>query len=330
MAAAEKPLLIVDDLHVDFVTHEGVVRAVRGVDFTIGVGEKLGVVGESGCGKSVTSLAIMRLVPRPKGRISKGHIWLYRDGLKTDMVPLGYDSSAMRSIRGKELTMIFQEPMTSLNPCFTVGAQIVEAIQQHERLSSKQAREGAISALHSVGMPDPKETVDRYPHQLSGGMRQRVMIAMAIALAPRLLIADEPTTALDVTVQAQILDLVNECQAKYGMSLMWITHNLGVVGELCDNVIVMYLGEIVEYATVAEIFKQPLHPYTQGLLSCAPQLGADVKRELVPIGGVVPGPFDIPSGCSFAPRCAHRFAKCDQAPPLFSKGGRQVRCWLYE
>jgi oligopeptide/dipeptide ABC transporter ATP-binding protein len=324
------PLLQVENLHVDFTTHEGVVQAVRGVDFEIGPGESVGVVGESGCGKSVTALSVMRLVPRPNGQISQGHIWLWRDGEKTDIVPLDFDSPAMRDIRGKEIAMIFQDPMTSLNPSFTIGFQIMEAIELHQEVSKSEARARAIDALRSVSIPDADEAVDRYPHELSGGMRQRVMIAMAIACKPRLLIADEPTTALDVTVQAQIMDLVSKYREQSEMAIMWITHNLGVVGELCEKVLVMYLGQIVEYAPVSSLFEDPKHPYTQGLLSCFPQLGVDSKQELVPIPGGVPDPLEVVAGCAFASRCPHVSEQCQNPPPLVSAGESQVRCWLYQ
>ncbi len=330
MSEEPKPLLQVENLHVDFITHEGVVQAVRGVDFEIAMGERVGVVGESGCGKSVTALSIMRLVPRPNGRISQGHIWLWRDGEKTDIVQLDFDSPAMRDIRGKEMAMIFQEPMSSLNPSFSIGYQIMEAIELHQEVSKSEARARAIDALRSISIPDADEAVDRYPHELSGGMRQRVMIAMAMACNPRLLIADEPTTALDVTVQAQILDLVGQYREQSEMAIMWITHNLGVVGELCEKVLVMYRGEIVEYAPVASIFEDPKHPYTQGLLSCFPQLNLDSGQELAPIPGGVPDPFEVVAGCAFAPRCPHASEQCQNPPPLVSAGESQVRCWLYQ
>ena len=330
MSAAQNPLLEIEDLHVDFSTHEGVVRAVRGVDFEIGMGESVGVVGESGCGKSVTALSVMRLVQRPHGRIRQGHVWLWRDGEKTDVVPLDFDGADMRSIRGGDMAMVFQEPMTSLNPSFTVGYQIMEAIELHQEATREEARGLAIEALASVSIPEPQDAIERYPHELSGGMRQRVMIAMAITCNPRLLIADEPTTALDVTVQAQILDLVEQYREQTGMAIMWITHNLGVVGELCEKVVVMYLGQVVEQAPVATIFENPKHPYTQGLLSCFPQLDATSREELVPIPGTVPGPFEIVEGCAFAPRCPHAWEQCREAPPLFREGESQVRCWLHE
>ena len=329
---SEEPnlLLQVENLHVGFTTHEGVVQAVRGVDFEINLGESVGIVGESGCGKSVTALSVMRLVPRPSGQINQGHIWLWRDGEKTDIVQLDFDSPAMRDIRGKEIAMIFQDSMTSLNPSFTIGYQIMEAIELHQDVSRDEARMRAIDALRSVSIPDAGEAVDRYPHELSGGMRQRVMIAMAMACKPRLLIADEPTTALDVTVQAQILDLVSKYREQSEMAIIWITHNLGVVGELCEKVLVMYLGQIVEYAPVSSLFEDPKHPYTQGLLSCLPQLGVDSKQELVPIPGGVPDPLEVVAGCAFAARCPHVSEQCQNPPPLIRTGESQVRCWLYQ
>ena len=321
MSAAQNPLLEIEDLHVEFSTHEGVVRAVRGVDFEIGMGESVGVVGESGCGKSVTALSVMRLVPRPHGRIRQGHVWLWRDGVKTDVVPLDFDGADLRSIRGGDMAMVFQEPMTSLNPSFTVGYQIMEAIELHQEASKEEARALAIEALASVSIPEPQDAIERYPHELSGGMRQRVMIAMAITCNPRLLIADEPTTALDVTVQAQILDLVEQYREQTGMAIMWITHNLGVVGELCEKVVVMYLGQVVEQAPVTTIFENPKHPYTQGLLSCFPQLDATSREELVPIPGTVPGPFEVVEGCAFAPRCPHAWEQCREAPSAVQRRG---------
>jgi len=326
--SSDNCLLRVEDLHVEFRTHVGIVKAVRGVDLALSPGEKVGLVGESGCGKSVTALAIMRLVPRPRGRISQGHIWIYRDQTGTDVTGLGFDSPEMRSIRGQDMAMVFQEPMTSLNPSFTVGFQIMEAVRLHQNASAEQARQVAVASLRDVNMPDPEEVVDRYPHQLSGGMRQRAMLAMALACNPRLLIADEPTTALDVTVQAQILDLVKASCSRRGMAMLWITHNLGVVGELCDRVIVMYLGQIVESAPVAEIFEHPRHPYTQALLHCS-LLETEVKKELEPIAGMVPGPFEIPTGCAFAPRCAYAWPQCQQPPQMITTGQSQVRCWRY-
>ena len=324
------PLLRVENLHVEFSTHLGVVRAVRGVDFTVARGETVGVVGESGCGKSVTALSIMRLVARPNGRISEGHIWLHDEqGTATDVTTLGFDSRRMRSIRGGDVTMVFQEPMTSLNPSYSVGFQIMETVLHHQPVSKLRARELAVAALRGVNMPDPDEMIDRYPHQLSGGMRQRVMLAMAMVCNPRLLIADEPTTALDVTVQAQILDLVEQGRDKLGMAILWITHDLGVVGELCERVLVMYLGQVVEDAPVAAIFEEPKHPYTQGLLACSFIIGEGAGQDVDPIAGSVPGPFEQVAGCPYAARCPRAWDQCRETPPEVTHGRSKVRCWLY-
>ena len=324
------PLLKVENLHVEFSTHLGVVRAVRGVDFTVARGETVGVVGESGCGKSVTALSIMRLVARPNGRISAGHIWLHDEhGTATDVTTLGFDSREMRSIRGGDVTMVFQEPMTSLNPSYSVGFQIMETVLHHQPVSKLRARELAVAALRGVNMPDPDDMIDRYPHQLSGGMRQRVMLAMAMVCSPRLLIADEPTTALDVTVQAQILDLVEQGRDKLGMAILWITHDLGVVGELCERVLVMYLGQVVEDAPVAAIFEEPKHPYTQGLLACSFIIGEGAGQDVDPIAGSVPGPFEQVAGCPYAARCPQAWDQCREAPPEVTHGRSKVRCWLY-
>ena len=324
------PLLKVENLHVEFSTHLGVVRAVRGVDFTVARGETVGVVGESGCGKSVTALSIMRLVARPNGRISAGHIWLHDEhGKATDVTTLGFDSRQMRSIRGGDVTMVFQEPMTSLNPSYSVGFQIMETVLHHQPVSKLRARELAVAALRGVNMPDPDDMIDRYPHQLSGGMRQRVMLAMAMVCNPRLLIADEPTTALDVTVQAQILDLVEQGRDKLGMAILWITHDLGVVGELCERVLVMYLGQVVEDAPVAAIFEEPKHPYTQGLLACSFIIGEGAGQDVDPIAGSVPGPFEQVAGCPYAARCPRAWDQCRETPPEVTHGRSKVRCWLY-
>ena len=331
MTTEAAPLLEVRNLHVEFSTHLGAVRAVRGVDFTVARGETVGVVGESGCGKSVTALAIMRLVSRPAGRISAGHIWLHDErGKATDVTTLGFDSREMRSIRGGDVTMVFQEPMTSLNPSYSVGFQIMETVLHHQAISKPRARELAVEALRGVNMPDPGDVVDRYPHQLSGGMRQRVMLAMAMVCNPRLLIADEPTTALDVTVQAQILNLVEQGRDKLGMAILWITHDLGVVGELCDRVLVMYLGQVVEDAPVAAIFEEPKHPYTQGLLACSFIIGEGAGQDVDPIAGSVPGPFEPVTGCPYAARCPQAWERCrEEEPPLVTDGRSAVRCWLY-
>ncbi len=326
----ERTLLEVKDLKVHFFTDEGVVKAVDGVSFSIRKGETLAVVGESGSGKSVTSLAIMRLIPTPPGRIVAGEI-LFRgkDGEVRDLARASEEE--MRRIRGNDIAMIFQEPMTSLNPVYTVGDQIAEAIMLHQGKSRKEALELAAEMLELVGIPEPKKRLANYPHQMSGGMRQRVMIAMALSCRPSLLIADEPTTALDVTIQAQILDLMRKLQEEFGMSILFITHNLGVVAEMADRVVVMYAGRVVEEAEAVPLFKDPLHPYTQGLLHSVPRLdlAAEKKERLEAIPGNVPNPLYLPSGCAFHPRCKHyREGLCDrEVPPLEATGdGRQVRC----
>lgn len=325
-------LLHIEDLHTYFTTEEGVVRAVDGVTLGIQRQKVLGVVGESGCGKSITALSAMQLIPRPKGKIHSGHIFYNRDDKGVlDLAaqdPLG---PVMRSIRGNEIAMIFQEPMTSLNPVFTVGDQIVEAVQLHRNIPKNEAWDVAVDMISKVGIPNPAERAKEYPHCLSGGMRQRAMIAMALSCNPRLLIADEPTTALDVTIQAQILDLMQRLQDEYQMAIMIITHNLGVVTRICDEVAVMYMGKVVEQGTVRQIIKETLHPYTTGLINSIPDIGVRTQRRLNPIKGTVPDPFKLPKGCSFQPRCDRCFDKCVTDPPLFEKAGsHKVRCWLYE
>jgi peptide/nickel transport system ATP-binding protein len=321
-------LLDVKGLKTYFFTDEGVIRAVDGVDLYINKGETLGVVGESGCGKSVTALSVMRLIPQPPGRIIEGEI--HYDG--RDLLRL--TPSAMRKIRGKEIAMIFQEPMTSLNPVFTIGEQIAEAIRLHERLGRRDAMDKTVEMLRVVHIPNPERRVKEYPHQLSGGMRQRVMIAMALSCNPKLLIADEPTTALDVTIQAQILELLNELKATFNMAVMLITHDMGVIAETAQRVVVMYAAQVVEEAPVGELFKEPLHPYTQGLLRSIPRidLAATQKRKLETISGTVPVlRGDIKPGCRFAPRCT--LAKpmhFDNTPPLKEvRPGHKVACFLY-
>ena len=321
------PLLEIKGLKTYFSTEEGLVRAVDGVDLRIERGETLGVVGESGCGKTVTALSIMRLISEPPGKIVEGHI-LWEGKNLLDLPP-----GEMRKIRGKEIAMIFQEPMTSLNPVFTVGEQIAEAIRLHEGANRRQALEKTVEMLRLVKMPNPEQRVKEYPHQLSGGMRQRVMIAMALSCHPKLLIADEPTTALDVTIQAQILDLLNELKARLGMAVMLITHDMGVIAETAQRVVVMYAAKVVEEAPVVELFKEPLHPYTQGLLASVPRidLAATERRPLQAIPGVVPSPADFPRGCRFHPRCPHVMAMCREKEPMLKdmKPGHKVACWLY-
>ena len=321
-------LLDVRNLKTYFFTDEGTVRAVDGVDLHIDKGETLGVVGESGCGKTVTALSVMRLVPQPPGRIVAGEIrYNGRDLLKLP-------PAQMRKVRGKEIAMIFQEPMTSLNPVFTCGEQIAEALRLHEGLGRREALNRTVELLRLVHMSNPERRVKEYPHQLSGGMRQRVMIAMALSCNPKLLIADEPTTALDVTIQAQILDLLNELKAKLRMAVMLITHDMGVIAEIAQRVMVMYAAKVAEEAPALDLFKEPLHPYTQGLLRSIPRidLAATEKRRLETIQGVVPTlKGEIPPGCRFAPRCPHVKAVCTERDPALReiKPGHRVACWLY-
>ena len=295
------PLLDIRDLKTYFYTDDGIVRAVDGVSLSIAPQKTLGLVGESGCGKSITAFSTMRLIPSPPGKIEHGQILFHKDPESDpiDLTQLNPKGTQMRDIRGNDIAMIFQEPMTSLSPVHTVGNQIAEAIRLHQNTDKKEARERAIDALNKVRLPRPDRQVDAYPHELSGGMRQRAMIAMALSCNPSLLIADEPTTALDVTVQAQILDLMRHLQSDIGMAIMLITHDLGVVASMADYVAVMYLGKIVEYADTRTVFKNPRHPYTRGLLNSIPQVGQ--KRRLVPIEGTIPDPFEIPQGCAFAP-----------------------------
>ena len=329
-SAEDPPLLQVEDLKVYFDTDEGVVRAVDGVAISISRGETLGVVGESGCGKSVMALSTMRLVPIPPGRMVGGRILFRRNGKDAiNIMDLDPKGSGIRSIRGKDIAMIFQEPMTSLSPVHTVGKQIMEAIRLHQNVSKKEARERTVEMLEKVRLPRPDRQVDAYPHELSGGMRQRAMIAMALSCNPGLLIADEPTTALDVTVQAQILDLMKELQEESDMAILLITHDLGVVARMVDRIAVMYLGKVVEQADVRAVLKKPRHPYTIGLLNSIPRIGHNAR--LVPIIGSVPGPFEVPVGCPFAPRCPHAMDQCRQEPILKEIApGHEVSCWLEE
>jgi peptide/nickel transport system ATP-binding protein len=321
-------LLDVKNLKTYFFTDEGVVRAVDGVDLYIEKGETLGVVGESGCGKSVTALSIMKLIPQPPGRIVEGEI-IYNG---TNLVTLA--PNRMRKIRGKEISMIFQEPMTSLNPVFTCGEQIAEAIRLHEGLGRREAMAKTVDMLKLVHIPNAERRVKEYPHQLSGGMRQRIMIAMALSCNPNLLIADEPTTALDVTIQAQILELLNELKSKLHMAVMLITHDMGVIAETAQRVVVMYAAKVAEEAPVADLFKEPLHPYTQGLLRSIPRidLAATARRRLETIAGTVPTlRGDIAPGCRFAPRCPFVKSVCTEKDPVLKevKPGHKVSCWLY-
>jgi len=300
-----------------------IARAVDTVSVRVRQGETLAVVGESGCGKTVLALSVLGLIPDPPGRVIEGEA-LYRG---RDL--LAMSEAELQSVRGNHIAMIFQEPMTSLNPVFRVGEQIAEGYRLHKKASRAEAAERAVEMLDLVGIPNPEARAQSYPHELSGGMRQRVMIAMALACDPDILFADEPTTALDVTIQAQILDLMRTLQAEKGSGVLLITHDLGVVAETAKRVAVMYAGQVVEEAPVDELYKHPAHPYTQGLLASVPRLG--VKRVLAPIPGMVPGIFDLPQGCRFRPRCAHAFARCAEAPPLFEAApGRTARCWLCE
>ncbi len=339
----ERDLLIeVKDIKTYFFLDEGTVRAVDGCSFDILRGQTLGVVGESGCGKSVTAQSILRIVP-PPGRIVSGEIIFHRkekgnkgssvvEQIRLDQLdPRGPE---IREIRGNEIALIFQEPMTSLSPVHTIGNQIMEAIILHQKVDKEEARKRAIEVLTRVGLPKPEERVDAYPHQLSGGMRQRAMIAMALSCTPSLLIADEPTTALDVTTEAQILDLMRNLQRDIGMAIMFITHNLGVIAEMCDEVVVMYLGKQVERASVDSIFYNPKHPYTQALLRSIPRIGQKSRERLESIKGMVPDPYSIPPGCPFHPRCAHYMPGIcdrDQEIPFYEVADHQwARCYLYD
>jgi oligopeptide/dipeptide ABC transporter ATP-binding protein len=318
------PILRVTDLKTYFYTDDSVVRAVDGVSFHLDEGETLAIVGESGSGKSVTALSILRLISQPPGRIVSGQV-LFRE---RDLLALS--PTEMRSIRGKHISMIFQEPMTSLNPVYSCGEQIAETLVLHERLSRRAARTRAIDMLAVVGIPAPETRIDEYPHQLSGGMRQRVMIAMALACRPEILIADEPTTALDVTIQAQILELLKQLQRDFGMAMILITHDLGVVAETAQRVVVMYAGQVVEQGDVRSIFSQPLHPYTAGLQASLPKLGVRSETLRV-IRGSVPNPAYFPAGCRFHPRCPIAQERCLSEPTLRSFGdGRLSRCWRTE
>ena len=320
-----EPLLEVRGLKTYFFTDRGKAKAVDDVSFTLFPGRTLAVVGESGCGKSVTSLSVMRLIPDPPGRIVAGEIRF--NG--TDLLTLS--ERQMRRIRGNQISMIFQEPMTSLNPVFRVKEQITEVLKLHQGLSKTAALERAVDLLQQVGIPSPENRVNDYPHQMSGGMRQRVMIAMALACSPRLIIADEPTTALDVTIQAQILELMDTLRRKTGTAILLITHDLAVVAETAEHVVVMYAGRIVEEADVKTLFNHPLHPYTQGLMRSIPGVVKSDRTRLEAIPGVVPNLLSLPQGCKFNDRCARAFDRCFEAEPgLIQIDGHSVRCWLYE
>jgi peptide/nickel transport system ATP-binding protein len=332
-------LLEIKDLRVSFPLDEGTVRAVEGVDLTMRRGEVLGVVGESGCGKSITAHSILRIIPQP-GRIDGGQILFHPTSQSgsngngvVDLARLNPTGPEIRNIRGKDIAMIFQEPMSSFSPVHTIGDQVSEAILLHQMVTKEQAREMTIELLRLVGIPSAAERVDNFPHQFSGGMRQRAMIAMALSCNPALLIADEPTTALDVTIQAQILDLMRGLQKRLGMAIMFITHNLGVIAQIADTVAIMYLGQVVEYGPVREILRNPKHPYTVDLLRAVPRLGKTAGQRLVAIEGSIPSPFQRPSGCPFHPRCSRAMAgRCEVHMPAVTQLDAQhtVRCLLYE
>ncbi len=332
MSRTKHHILDVRGLRTYFALEEGTLKAVDGVDFTIGANQTVGIIGESGSGKSVTAQSILQIVP-PPGTIQSGEIILHRShGEKIDLAKLDPRSREIRGIRGKEISMVFQEPMTSLSPVHTIGDQIVEAIRLHITRSKGQAKELALDMINRVGISNPKQRFNEYPHQLSGGMRQRAMIAMALSCSPSLLIADEPTTALDVTVQAQILELMKELQEQFGMAIMYITHDLGVIAEIADEVNVMYLGRVVERASTIELFKNPLHPYTQRLLKSIPRLGGRGRRRLDAIRGNVPVPLNPPRQCGFASRCDEFIAgQCDAAVPALVNMGNEhyLRCYLH-
>jgi oligopeptide/dipeptide ABC transporter ATP-binding protein len=317
-------LLRVQNLKTSFRTEAGVVRAVDGVDFELQPGQTLGVVGESGSGKSVTALSIMGLIDRP-GRIAAESRILFEGRDLTEM-----SEAQLEKVRGDRISMIFQEPMTSLNPVYTVGDQIAEAVRIHQGVDRRAADARALEMLDLVGISEPARRAKDYPHQLSGGMRQRVMIGMALACNPKLLIADEPTTALDVTIQAQILDLMRDLRSQLGMSILLITHDLGVVAEMCDEAVVMYAGRVVEQGPVEDVFRSPQHPYTEALMQSIPMLGMTQAEPLRVIRGTVPSPLQWPVGCRFAPRCDYAFDRCAEQPPLFPVDAQQSACWLCE
>jgi oligopeptide/dipeptide ABC transporter ATP-binding protein len=329
------PILEIKDLKTYFFLERSTVRAVDGVNLSLPRKSTLGVVGESGCGKSVMAMSVMRLIQSPPGKIVDGHIYLRRskgNAESIDLAQLDAHGSEMRAIRGGEIAIVFQEPMMSLNPLYKIGEQIAEAVRVHQGLGRKEALDRALEMLSKVQISTPKQRLNEYPHQLSGGMRQRVMIALALSCNPSILFADEPTTALDVTVQAQILDLMNELQADFEASIVLITHNLGVVSQMAAQVAVMYLGKVVEFAETPELFHHPLHPYTVGLLNSVPVLWKKGKKHLVPIKGMVPMPTEIIPGCAFAPRCPRVMPIChEQQPPLRDvHADHQAACWLYE
>ncbi|HEY53504.1 MAG TPA: ABC transporter ATP-binding protein [Caldilineae bacterium] len=319
-------LLEVKGLETQFFTQDGVVHAVNGISYTLDEGETLAIVGESGCGKSVGVMSLIRLIPIPPGKVVAGEVWF--DG--KDLLKLSDDE--IRQVRGNRIAMIFQDPMTSLNPVLTIGKQLTEAMQLHLGMDKEQARKRAVELLELVGIPGADKRLDEYPHQFSGGMRQRVMIAMGLSCNPQLLIADEPTTALDVTIQAQIVDLVKELKEKIGMAIIWITHDLGVVAGIAERVIVMYAGLIVEEAEVHDLYGKPLHPYTLGLLKSMPRLDLGKDAKLIPIEGLPPDLVDFPEGCPFAARCKYRVDRCfTENPPIeYVTPTHRVACWRWE
>jgi peptide/nickel transport system ATP-binding protein/oligopeptide transport system ATP-binding protein len=327
------PILEIKNLKTYFFLEKCTVRALDGVNLALPRRSTLGLVGESGCGKSVMAMSVMRLIQSPPGKIVEGQIHLHRNktGDMIDIAQLDARGPEMRHIRGGEIAIVFQEPMMSLNPLYTVGDQIAEAVQVHQKVGRREALDRALEMLTKVQISAPRQRLHEYPHQLSGGMRQRVMIALALSCNPSILIADEPTTALDVTVQSQILDLMNQLQADFGASIIIITHNLGVVSQMAVQVAVMYLGKIVEFAETRELFHNPLHPYTVGLLNSVPVLGRKGQKDLVPIKGMVPTPTEVIPGCAFAPRCPHPMKICQEQPPTLrdARPGHPTACWLY-
>ena len=331
ISSGEKSGVLVDvkDLAVYFHIEQGIVKAVDGVNFQIEKGKSLGVVGESGCGKTITALSLMLLHPQPEGQIERGNIYFYSDDEEPiDIAKLGIHSKQIRKRRGNDIAMIFQEPMMSLNPVHSIGQQLIETIRLHQKVDMKRAKDMAIEALRRVKISAPEQRINEYPFQLSGGMRQRVMIAIALSCNPKLLIADEPTTALDVTIEAEILDLIVELKKELGMSLMMITHDLGVIGEVTDDVVVMYVGKIVEKANTKKLFEEPLHPYTKALFKSRPEIRTEGR--LSSIKGSVPDPYMLPKGCSFEPRCEVAMDICKhKAPDFFNLNGHYVSCWKY-
>ena len=330
--ATANTVLAINNLKTYFFLESGTIKSVNGVSLTLARNTTLGLVGESGCGKSVMSLSLMRLVQTPPGKIVEGEMILHRKGQPPiDLVQLDRRGAEIRSIRGGEIAMIFQEPMTSLNPIYNIGAQIAETIQLHQQLNRKDALDRALEMLYKVHISDPKQRLTQYPHQMSGGMRQRIMIAMALSCNPSILIADEPTTALDVTVQAQILDLMRKLQTDFESSIIMVTHNLGVVSQIADFVAVMYLGKIVEYGDTRAVFHRAQHPYTKGLLNSVPVFGKKGQKVLVPIEGMVPSPSEDIQGCAFADRCPHVLKICREKLPALVEiePGHQAACWLH-